>query len=84
MSVRNSTASIFRTAEHVFYESAANELGTIKALIFYISSGGFISTSVSVSHSQFSFTIVNNPPCCEVSRKENTVHTKVISGGFHP
>jgi hypothetical protein len=72
MSFRNFTTSIFRTAEHVFYEPATNELGMIKALIFGINSGGFISTSVYVNHSQFSFTVANSQSCCEVS------HTKKI------
>jgi hypothetical protein len=38
----------------MFYEPAVNELETLKALIFGVNSGGFISTSVYVSRSQFS------------------------------
>jgi hypothetical protein len=48
---KNSTTSIFRTAEHVFYEPAANVVGTIKALNFGVNSGGFISALVYVSRS---------------------------------
>jgi hypothetical protein len=51
MSFRNSTASIFRKVEHVFYEPAANDLGTIKVLILGVNSGGFISASVCQSFS---------------------------------
>jgi hypothetical protein len=42
ISFRNSTASVFRTAEHVFYEPVANELRMIEALILVVNSGGFI------------------------------------------
>jgi hypothetical protein len=82
MSFRNSTTSIFRAAENLFYEPAGNELGMIKALISGINSGRYISTSVYVRHSHFNFTIANNRSCCEVSCKENTVHSESYQWWF--
>jgi hypothetical protein len=82
MSFRNWSALIFRTVEHVFYEPAANELGMMKVLIFGLNSGRFISTSVYISLSQFSFTTAKNPSCCEVSRRESTVHIESYQWWF--
>jgi hypothetical protein len=69
MSFRNSTASIFRTADYVFCELTANGLGTIKAFIFNGDSGGFSSTSIYVSPSEFSITIAINQSSRLILRK---------------
>jgi hypothetical protein len=75
---RNSETQLFLFLEqlNMFYEPAANGLGMLKALIFGVNSGRFISTSVCVSCSQFSIAIAIKQSSCEVLHKENTVNSE--------
>jgi hypothetical protein len=71
----NSTTSIFRAAEHVFYASVANGLGMIKNPTVGVNSGRLIQLqhkSVLLS----SVPIAISPSSCEVLGKENTVNSE--------